>query len=211
MTYRREFKHSVFDETFYYDRDAVDHWNIPGYHHDRLIPVVGEAVATIKEHNIQVIGDFGAGTGGALNEIRNQVPDRTYYGYDLCPKAIIYAHEHYNLDIKLCEVTQEFEIFYPDYKNLLATELVWPELLIMSETLEHLCHPHTFIHRLRHTPVQHVVISVPAGEGPNGVDPIHQWAWTEESFPNIFREAGFDVKKHYVAHGTQYVVAQMKK
>lgn len=201
------------DEVFYKDREPADHINQAGYHRNRLITAIQIVLRAVSiTPGASSIGDYGCGTAGLLNEVRNQLPDLRYFGYDMSPQAIEFGRASYGLDTWLCDFTSKTSCQYPDYQHLVKSkeELEYPDILVMTETLEHLVDPHTFVYGLRHTPVRTLVASVPDYEGPLGIGEHHLWAWTDDSFPNMFKEGGYTVVEYFHENSTQYVLVTIK-
>lgn len=203
-----------FDETFYKDREPADHVNQPGYHRERLLTaleLVSKELSCLS--NPVSLADFGCGTGGLLNELHQRHPEITMFGYDMSPQAIRFGRKKYNLDLWLGDFTRRTDISYPNEEDIIkkSDEIEYPDILILTETLEHLVDPYSFIYGLYHTPVRSIIASVPDYEGPGNIGEHHLWAWTDTSFCTLFTEGGYSVLEYFHANSTQYVRVSTNK
>ena len=185
------------DAQFYADREVADHIHQPG-HRERLLEAV-EQVCSLYEPGVTV-ADLGAGNGGLLSELKKRLPGAKTWGYDLSPKAVEYAREVYGVAVTLRNITESFG-YEPGH------------IVILTEVLEHLVSPHYFVRTLRcrggEHGAQYVIASSPAAETPDHHYEFHLWAWTGDSYAQMFERAGWEVLRHYVRAdcGTQFVVA----
>lgn len=214
MTFRAYDTPKCHNEDFYLAREPAHHILQAGYHRSRLLLAKSLAVRILESNpEVQSVGDFGCGTGGLLNELKSEFPNLIYHGYDMSPQAVEFGRANYGLDLWLCDYTAKSDVEFPTYQHLCKTrlEILYPDLLLMTETLEHLIDPHTFVYWLPHTTMKYVVASVPDYEGPGNVMDCHLWAWTGESFPNMFADAGMEVIGYTHESMTQFVVARNLK
>ncbi|HVN79671.1 MAG TPA: methyltransferase domain-containing protein [Terriglobia bacterium] len=185
------------DAAFYADRLVSDHINEPG-HQPRMLRALREVQYLVKNFPIHSLADFGAGNGGFLNEVRKRHPHLQLWGYDMQPSNIQWAKEKYGVPVYSSDITNPTA----------AADAA--DIVVLTETLEHLVDPHGFLRNLFSgdgADARYVVASSPANETPEHHYEFHLWAWTETSFPDMFRAAGWTVEKHYVEGGTQFVVA----
>lgn len=161
-------------------------------------------------HRIQTIAtlsDWGAGNGGLLHELRQTldfIPDGSVpldtkprmWGYDLCPDNVRYGVEKYGLDLKLM--------------NVVSSEPEAADVVVLTEFLEHLVNPHELLGKLGATLTRWLVASTPGFEDYQNFYPYHLWAWTGDSFAQMFERIGWKVKRHFTVAecGTQFLVAE---
>jgi hypothetical protein len=191
------------DAEWYREREVSDHINEVGtMHRGRLLEaadLVEEAIHRVLG-KIPAVSDWGAGNGGLLNEIRNRQIDRggplQMWGYDLSPKAVEYARTVYEVDVSALDVV-----------NSAPKE---GDIVILTEFLEHLCKPHHLVKWIQGTNARFIVASSPCNENPNNFYIYHLWAWTGDSFAQMFERCGWRVLRHYVRAdvNTQFILAQ---
>ena len=176
-------EHKFFDEprchdtAFYDTRAAADHIN-QAASALRIHIAAAYAAYIARFHGVRSVGDFGAGTGGLLMLLQGSLlPEGLrLYGYDLCPANVAVAQE------------RGLDVVQRDFVN---EGVEWPDLLVMTETVEHLVDPHGFLKRIpRGT---WAVFTVPLADDGKRHDKTHLWGWTEKSFPRMCMAAGFDV------------------
>jgi len=204
MIYRAPDYPKAFDWEFYKDREAVDHWNQPGYHHERLEAALQLMMTTIKICGLspKSVADFACGAGGLLGQIKKIAsPKVKLWGYDISPLALAYAREIYGVDAHLADITQQGLIPIVYVQPLIE----YPEWLILTETLEHLLNPVELLVRARQEGVRYVLASVPAYEDA-ACSEHHNWAWTDDSFGTMFEFCGYKLLTQEVAFNTQYVI-----
>jgi predicted TPR repeat methyltransferase len=189
------------DSAFYNKRKAADHIYQVGSAL-RIYLAASYAMHTIQFNpKIKTVGDFGCGTGGmilTLNSLCNTfIPDRElkFYGYDLMPENIKVAKSR-NLDANLLD-------FVNDKRR------VWPDLLIMSEVIEHLIDPHSFVASI--PAGTFCVFSVPSADDDKGHDPTHLWSWTETSFRDFCESRGVAVQRWDKMKEIHHVIVGVKR
>lgn len=171
------------DEAFYQDREAVDHLRQPK-HRERLLRTLHDTLYLLAvDIEATSVCDFGCGTGGMLHELKKARPDITSWGYDLSPKAVDYAREKYGVDATLQDFTK--------------AEVRFPDIAVMTETMEHLVSPEEFLQKLRDGGVKWLVASVPLDETPDEHYEFHLWAWDKPAFADLFARMGLTVVAHY--------------
>ena len=174
------------DEAFYADREMADHIN-QSDHRPRLMQVLEYVANILKDHPEYSVVDLGCGNGGLLELI----PTENKWGYDLQPSNVAYAKA------KGRPV---------DLLNFVEGEPKLGDIVIMTETLEHLVDPHGFLAKLKEKGVKWVVASTPAYETLEFHAPFHLWIWSDSSFGDMFRNSGWTVDIHEVQF-FQFVVA----
>lgn len=174
------------DKEFYKDRELADHINQHD-HKPRLMTVLEYVSGILKEHPDYSVSDLGCGNGGLLELI----PTENKWGYDLQPSNVADAE------------SKGRKVYLRDFVN---EDIDVGDIVIMTETLEHLVDPHGFLKKLKDRGAKYIVASTPAYETPDFHAPFHLWVWTEDSFAQIFADAGWTVKNHVIDH-FQFVVA----
>lgn len=164
------------DRNFYDTREMADHIN-QSNHRPRLLQVADEIIE-LSKLPLKTIGDFGCGNGGLLEYLKDKVPQEMY-GYDLQQSNVDFAIER-GRPVTL--------------RDFINEEVEYPDILIVSETLEHLPDPHGFL-RQASEKSKYVVASTPGYETPSFHAPFHLWVWTDDSFKDIFE--GWEVTKFY--------------
>ena len=186
------------DEAWYENREAADHIHEP-LHRIRLLESLKIIYHIIVREDLELttLADWGAGNGGLLSEFGRNPHNMKFWGYDLCPKNVAYGNEHYHVDLKLM--------------NIVEGDPVPADIVVLTELLEHLLSPHDLLDRLLHPEPQTrwIVASTPGFEDFQNHYEYHLWAWTGDSFAQMFTRAGWIVKRHFTRAeaGTQFVVA----
>jgi hypothetical protein len=174
MQYKLDDRDKFSKKEFYDQQQAVDFMQ-HDVHKNRLMEALRLASELIHKENIKTVADFGAGMGGLLKELQILHPDVKMWGYDLQQTNVNNAVA----DVQLKDFTKE--------------EVEYPELLIITEVLEHIEDPHKFI---KESKAKYIIASSPSFETPTGFhDPSHLWIWTDESFVKLFE--GYKVHTSY--------------
>jgi 2-polyprenyl-3-methyl-5-hydroxy-6-metoxy-1,4-benzoquinol methylase len=164
----------MHDATFYEARDGADHVN-EAWAALRLYLAAAFAAYYAKFTGRRVIGDFGCGNGGCLDILCKMVGlGVRLFGHDLCPANVQWAHAKGH-DVTLRDITK--------------ADLEWPDILILTETLEHLVDPHGFLARVPAATL--LIATVPANENEEHHDTTHLWAWDAEGFERLLEGAKF--------------------
>lgn len=174
------------DLEFYNGREMADHIN-QSDHRPRLLSVLEEVIQLLNLHPKYSVSDLGCGNGGLLELI----PTDNKWGYDLAQSNVADAKA------KGRNVT---------LKDFVNEDIEIGQIVIMTETLEHLVDPHGFLKDLKEAGVKHIVASTPAYETEAFHAPFHLWVWTDDSFTKIFTDAGWKIDKYY-KNQFQFVVA----
>jgi len=177
MEYKIFDKPHSHDIEFYKDREMADHINQPD-HKPRLLKVLDKVSAILKDNPDYSVSDLGCGNGGLIELITTQ----NKWGYDLQPSNVE--------DAKRKGRNVEFK----DFVN--ESDAKFGDIVIMTETLEHLVDPHGFLKRLHDSGVKHVVASCPNYENLDFHAPFHLWIWSDSSFADMFNAAGWTVTSH---------------
>lgn len=168
-------------------------------HHGRLM-LAAEFVTCVlmADETVRNVADFGAGDGGLLEQIweGNGDPPIDIWGYDLAQPSIDYAKSIRGVDIENLDV--------------INTEPRWPDLMIVTEFLEHLVDPFTFLRRAKEGGVAWVVASSPYTETLEYHYDLHTWAFTLEGYASLLADAGFEVVNQDTVDMFQVVSAVSK-
>lgn len=182
------------DAAFYEPLEVADHINqVHGGHRFRLFKTLEQLQQLIKPED--TICDFGCGNGGLIREIQKVVPN-PIWGYDLLPANVEDAHQKGNSGvIHYCD-------FIVDPDNIVK----YPTIAICTEVLEHLVDPDGFLIKLRENGVRTLLASSPFYETPTYHAPGHLWVFTEDSYKDMFTQAGWNVVDHFKDF-FQYIIA----
>ncbi len=187
------------DAAWYQSREAADHINDPS-HRIRLLEALRliHHIIECEDLELKTLADWGAGNGGLLSEFKKNDHGMKYWGYDLCPANQQYGCEKYCVDIQLIDIVEG--------------DPVPGEITVLTELLEHLVSPHDLLDRLLHPEPQcrWIVASTPGFEDFRNHYEYHLWAWTGDSFADMFSRANWDVVRHFTRAeaGTQFIVAR---
>jgi hypothetical protein len=159
---------------WYAERDAAHHLE-EALHVGRLTRAasyVREAIAA----GVTTVVDVGAGDGGLLSLLPDTV---TAWGYDLQSSNVEHAAQR-GVNVALADV--------------LSDPIVWAELVVATEMLEHLIDPHGFLrHVASQRDVEWLVCSSPVDETDVSHYGYHTWAWDMPGYRELVRQAGFDI------------------
>ena len=182
------------DVEFYKHIEVADHINqVDGGHRFRLLKTREQLQQLIKPED--TVCDFGCGNGGLIREIQKVLPNKVW-GYDLMPNNVADAHAKGNAEnITCCD-------FVLDPDNTVE----YPTIAICTEVLEHLENPDAFIKRLLDNGVRLLLASSPFYETPTYHAPGHLWVFTEDSYKDMFTDAGWEVTLHWKDF-FQYIIA----
>lgn len=173
---------------FHEHRERAPHLE-QGVHQGRLrlaADFVREAVDRVETRitaPCEVI-DLGCGDGGLLALI-SRLPWVKSYGYDFQPSNEQGWRDR-NVTAILCDFVGDFETVIPT-----------PDVYVMTEVLEHLTDPHSFLRKIRARGDQvQLVASSPWTEHAGSHDECHAWAWDEDGYRALMQQAGFSVVRH---------------
>lgn len=179
-----------FTNSWYDTREHAPHLE-QGAHVDRLMGAAEAAAGLIRAHDLKSVVDLGCGDGGLL-QVLGGMADIPMWGYDLMQTNIEYGR-----------ATRGVGIEYLDFVH--SHEVVWGDLCVITECLEHLQDPHALVRRIgRHC--KYIVASSPAWETPESHDACHAWAWDLEGYEDLLRQGGFRVTYHIVTDGYGFQV-----
>jgi len=175
---------------WYEDREAAHHLE-EGGHRERLFEAANLCAKARDEHGVNTVSDLGCGDGGLLQVLGSADVFDAVWGYDLQPENIEYAVYTRGVDARLTDFGKDATIDYGD-----AT--------VVTEVLEHLEDPHGFLETL---PSRVVIASCPFTETANEHYEFHLWAWDNDGFEVLFKNAGWIVRSHFNSGMSQFVLA----
>ena len=138
------------------------------------------------------VTDFGCGDGGLLSLIVESDKIGNCWGYDFTPANVAGARERGVL-VQL--------------KDFVHDSVVWGDIAVVTEVLEHMADPHGFLARAHRHGVSAVVASSPWQESEHDHVEYHVWAWDVEGYAAMIQGAGFRIVRHERVGGFQVVLA----
>lgn len=182
---------------WYAGRDHAPHLEQPT-HRARLLAAAEMVVEAARLINARTVVDLGSGDGGLLSLLSTDWRCRcwcaqglTGWGYDLQPSNVA-AARHRNVDVKLVDILTE--------------PIMWGEIAVATELLEHLRDPHGLVARAaRHS--RALVCSSPCEETPEVHYEHHVWAWDVPGFAAMVTGGGWGIVHHRTVGATQIVMA----
>ena len=128
-----------------------------------------------------------------LYVITTKKKDIKSWGYDLIPNNVEYARTVRDVDAKLLNITNDL--------------LEYGDVAIITEVLEHLEDPHTFIKNLSS---KFLVASSPYNETDKVHRKFHIWAWDEEGYQKMINDNGYTIIKNTTVSGWSQIVLAVK-
>lgn len=181
---------------WYADRETVPHVDQPE-HRGRLDLARDLAIEAVTEHGCASIVDLGCGDGGLLALLGEALSDTPMWGYDLAPANVDAAWAKRLVNARCINVVND-----PD-------NVVWGDLAIATEMLEHLLDPHGFVRRIAGRS-RFLVASSPYVETDESHYAFHTWAWDKEGYRELMEQAGFTVVRHETWSIFQVVLAVIR-
>jgi 2-polyprenyl-3-methyl-5-hydroxy-6-metoxy-1,4-benzoquinol methylase len=181
---------------WYGSRDRAAHLEQPG-HRERLLATARLVSLVCVQHHtltgrVPTVVDLGCGDGGLLQLLKETPVRCVAWGYDLQPTNVNAARAQRGVDVR--------------YGDILGPDVVWGQIAVVTEVLEHLLDPHAFVREIaRHCPV--VVASSPAFETDTNAYPFHTWAFDVPGYAELFTQAGYTVREQRIASGAQLLWA----
>jgi SAM-dependent methyltransferase len=183
---------------FHADRERAPHLE-QEFHQGRLhlaAQMVMDAAAGMDKETV-LVSDLGCGDGGLLQLLKAE-PRIAAWGYDFSPANAAGWTER-GVQAQLADV------FSADWHKV---GIMVGDIVVMTETLEHLADPHEVLARLRRTDVQQIVCSSPFNESPGNHSPEHAWAWDLEGYAAMIGAAGWKIVRHEQVDLFQVVLAR---
>ena len=172
---------------WYAGREHAPHLEQEG-HRDRLMFTASQVAREVMAGLSSVV-DLGAGDGGLLSLLG---PAVKAWGYDL-QQTNIDAAKGRGVDVR--------------YGDVLTDDIVWGEIAVATEMLEHLVDPHGFV-RLIGEQSKVLICSSPRLETGEHHYEFHTWAWDAEGYRALVEQGGWRVERHAPVLGFQVLVAK---
>lgn len=170
---------------WYEQRERAPHLEQDG-HRGRLELAADFVREAVRDFDAASVSDMGAGDGGLLSLLAQPpfwapvVRAVATWGYDLMPANVEAAQSERGVDVRRADVLKDDGIVYGD-------------VCVLTEVLEHLIDPHGF---LADCPSRIVVASSPDGETEESHYEFHLWGWDMAGFRAMFEAAGYEVVRH---------------
>lgn len=177
--------------SWYAGRDTAPHVD-EAMHRPRLEIAAGY-VRSVWEEGLTVV-DLGGGDGGLLS-LLNDIPADAKWGYDL-QQTNVDAAALRNQDIR--------------YGNVLTDPIVWGDIAIATEMIEHLFDPHAFVANVA-THSQYFIASSPWNESAEAHYGFHTWAWDVEGYLALLSNHGWRTLANDVTGMFHVVLAEATK
>ncbi len=178
---------------FHADRERAPHLE-QEFHVPRLELAAQFVAEALLSEGKFTVSDLGCGDGGLLSLI-TRPGGVIAWGYDFCPansagwaERGVKAHQR--------------DVFGED-----ADSIVYGDVSVMTEVLEHLADPHGAL-RLVRARSRALVCSSPWNERPGMHSPEHAWAWDQAGYREMIEAAGWTVVRHEQAGLFQVVSAR---
>lgn len=171
----------------------VDH--ISNWVHQARIQAATDAAVALCEYSAGTteITDIGTHEAGVLQSLPE--PFRSCsWGYEV-NRACIEAAVAKGLDVRYADVVNQ--------------DVPIAEVIVCTEVLEHLEHPHEFARRLGELGARFAVFSSPHSETVEGHHEWnHAWAWDRPGYRAMLEEAGWRIIDHYDVEWSQFAIAE---
>lgn len=171
---------------FHEHRARAPHLDQP-MHRARLLAVA----RTIREMHPESVTDLGCGDGGLLSLIRD-IPSR---GYDFQP-----ANMEGWAERQVTARALDF-VAHPE-------DIVWGELVVVTEVLEHLADPHALVESISRNS-KYIIASSPYGETAEHHAEEHAWGWDMQGYQQMFNPHWI-VTAHFLLDWCQILTARSK-
>lgn len=168
---------------FHKDRERAPHLE-QGMHHGRMYAAAQFVRMVAGPPLYSTVSDLGCGDGGLLSLIQHDVADA--WGYDFAPANAVGW------------VERGVKAFAVDVFNGEWDQVVFGQVVVMTEVLEHLADPHGILKRLHSEDVRWIVASSPYRETPESHSGEHAWAWDPTGYETLFVNAGWTIKRHEI-------------
>jgi hypothetical protein len=132
----------------------------------------------VFDPTIKTLTDLGCGDGSFLDLIRDLVVG---WGYDAGPANITIA-EVKQLSVAVADIIKD------------ARALTYGDVVTVTEVVEHLVDPHTF---LRYLPGKYLITTSPSAETDVWHYEHHAWAWDRPGYVKLVEDAGWSILHHY--------------
>lgn len=205
MTEHRFFNEgeTAYVSTFDYHKDRERAPHLEQSNHRGRLERAAEFVLSVGIDQRMTVSDLGCGDGGLLRLLTTRYElanlPNFCWGYDFAPANVVGWKER-GVEGTAMNVFDTFDIINP--------EVQVGDIVVMTEVLEHLAHPHKALRDLLTQGVEWLVCSSPWNERPGMHSPEHAWAWDIDGYPRMVTEAGWTVVRHETAGLFQVVLAK---
>lgn len=180
---------------FHRDRPRAPHLEQPP-HRGRLHRAAGFVTEAAGDLGGQVtVSDLGCGDGGLLSLVQDAPGITAAWGYDFSP-----ANQDGWLERGVTAALAD--VFGQDRDTVRLGDVV-----VMTETLEHLADPHGVLHWVRGR-AERLVCSSPFNENDRVHDECHAWAWDLAGYAAMIEAAGWKTVRHEQTELFQVVMAR---
>lgn len=177
---------------FHADRERAPHLE-QEWHRPRLERAAEFVRQALQWPDCWTVSDLGCGDGGLLSLVKN-LSEAVVWGYDFCPANAAGWRD------------RGVTAFAADVFGENSDTVVYGDVVVMTEVLEHLADPHGVLRRMRGRS-RALVCSSPWNENPNNHSPEHAWAWDLEGYAAMIQAAGWTIDRHEQAGLFQVVLA----
>lgn len=168
---------------WYAGRETAPHVD-QAEHRGRLLLARDMVLDAVDRYGCESIVDLGCGDGGLLSLIAERTSTLAW-GYDLQQTNVDAAWEKRGIA----------DVYLADVVNDPGAMMLWGELAVATEMLEHLLEPHEFVRRIgAYSRV--IVASSPFTERPGSAYEFHTWCWDMPGYRALVEQAGFHVERH---------------
>lgn len=170
--------HSVkATKEWYLDREAAHHLE-EGKHIERIKKTADLVQETINL-GAKTLVDLGCGDGGLLSLLVNYKIKS--WGYDLSIKNVEHAVNVRKVDCR--------------YTDFSSEDIEYGDVAILTEVLEHLENPHSVLKTVKS---KFLIASSPCNENDQHHYVHHLWAWDEQGFEDLLKQANFKILKKFI-------------
>lgn len=183
---------------FHEHRERAPHLE-QGIHQGRLAQAAAfvETALDRPRTKLLTISDLGCGDGGLLSVVQDFSGVEGAWGYDFAPANIPGWTER-------GVMAYAKDAFVKD-----RDEVVYGDISIATEVLEHVADPHGVVKRVS-TQSQYMVASSPWTETDQSHDECHAWAWDMEGYAALFTNNGWTVLDHVTNDMFQIILVEAK-